>query len=101
MRVKLTILAGVMASLLPAVPAQADGARWTSCIGGRYSVNCITQWRKWTPEEPKPPTEQEIAESRERDRQWQERCARVIVQDNLGVPRYTYAAPGCEYGRIQ
>ena len=100
MRMTLTILAG-LALLLPAAQAQADGVRSTSCIGSWRSVNCVTTWRKWTPEAPKPPTEQEIAESRERDRQWQVRCKPVIRQDDFGVPRYAYAVPGCEYGRIE
>ena len=102
MRMKLTIIAGIALSFVASVaPAQADGARWTSCIGGWRSVNCVTQWRKWDAQPPRPPTEQEIAEARERDRAWQVRCKPTIRQDDLGVSRYSYAASGCEYGRIQ
>ena len=87
--------------MLSIVPAQADGARMTSCVGGYFSMSCVTNWRHWEPQAPQAPTAQEIAESRERDRQWEARCHPVIRQDDLGVARYSYSAPGCEYGRIQ
>ena len=35
-----------------------------------------------------------------RDRRWEERCTPVIRQDRYGMPRYSYGAPGCEYGRL-
>lgn len=35
-----------------------------------------------------------------RDRHWEQRCAPVIRQDRYGMPRYSYGAPGCEYGRL-
>ena len=101
MRKTLTIAAVAASLLLPAATAQADGVRATSCINSWRSMTCVTNWRKWYPEPPKPPTEQEIAESRERDRKWQARCQPIIQQDGFGVARYTYAAPGCEFGRVQ
>ena len=44
---------------------------------------------------------QEEAESAERERQWEARCRPVVKQDQYGVSRYQYAAPGCEFGRFQ
>ncbi len=97
-----TLLAGLVAlPILDSAKAQADGVRQTTCAGGRFAASCITTWRYWEPSAPEPPTQQEIAESRERDRQWQARCRPVIKQDEFGVARYTYAASGCEYGKIQ
>ena len=50
---------------------------------------------------PQPHTEKEIAESAERIRLWQARCRPVVRQDQYGVRRYHYAAPGCEYGKYE
>jgi len=50
---------------------------------------------------PKPKTEKEVAEAAERDRLWVARCKPVIRQDQYGVRRYHYAAPGCEYGKYE
>lgn len=36
----------------------------------------------------------------ERDQRWLARCKPVIREDKYGMPRYVYAAEGCEYGRI-
>jgi len=45
-------------------------------------------------------SEQDTAEQERRDKAWQARCKPVIRQDQFGVPRYIYAAHGCEYGRL-
>ena len=42
----------------------------------------------------------EIAAAEARDRRWVERCSPVIRQDRFGMPRYSYSAPGCEFGRL-
>jgi hypothetical protein len=100
---RLTTLAGFTAASMLAValsPAWADGVRSTNCVAFRGMLSCTTKWQRWEPKELPPPTEQELAEMRERERIWTERCRPVIKQDALGVPRYTYAAPGCEFGRL-
>ena len=98
---KLTILAG-LAALLSALslPAQADSLRSNSCIYVRGSMSCVTKWQHWEAQTPQPLTEQELAEIREREELWQARCRPLIQQDDFGVRRYVYAAPGCEYGRF-
>jgi hypothetical protein len=50
-----------------------------------------------------PPPEDEAEKERAmaRDRRWMERCRPIIAQDRYGVPRYHYAAPGCEFGVIE
>jgi hypothetical protein len=50
---------------------------------------------------PPPKTEKEVAEAAERDRLWVARCRPTIRQDQYGVRRYHYAAPGCEYGKYE
>jgi hypothetical protein len=48
-----------------------------------------------------PKTEREVTEAADRDRLWQARCRPVIRQDQYGVRRYHYSAPGCEYGKYE
>src|SRR5262249_32742834 len=98
---RLTTLAGLAALTLTvmAPTAQADAVRSTSCVVIHGLLSCTTKWRHFDAQPPQP-TEQELAEARERERIWTARCRPVIKQDDLGVQRYVYAAPGCEYGRL-
>jgi hypothetical protein len=92
-------------TLLMLSPALADNTRSTNCVGSRMSVSCVTTWRSGVVDpfvrELAPRTEQEIAESKERERKWEARCRPVIERDRFGVARYTYAGPGCEYGSYE
>lgn len=88
----------ILATVTMLSPAFADGVRSTNCLVIRGMISCVTAWRHLA--SPTTPTEQEIAEARERERRWVARCRPVIKQDSLGVGRYLYAAPGCEYGRL-
>lgn len=45
-----------------------------------------------------PQTGMDTEEQQERRRVWIEECKPEIVTDKLGVGRYVYAFPGCEYG---
>jgi len=47
---------------------------------------------------PQSQNEAEKARQAERDHRWGERCRPVVAQDRYGVPRYRYAAPGCDFG---
>jgi len=49
---------------------------------------------------PQPQTEAEKAHQAERDHRWVEHCRPVVAQDRYGVPRYRYAAPGCDFGAL-
>jgi len=85
-------------------PAQADGIRTFNCVGGRGSVSCVSSWRRGITDPHiipvlGPRTEQEIAESQQRDKLWEARCRPIARQDQFGVERYVYAAPGCEFGK--
>jgi len=96
-------LAGLAAALMlpvTASPAAADSTRSTSCINVRGSLSCVTRWQHWEAQAQHAPTEQELAEARAREQQWQARCRPYIWQDELGVRRYGYAEPGCDVGRM-
>jgi hypothetical protein len=100
---------GALAALMTITlaPAQADGVRSSTCVGGfggGFGVACVSTWRRGlgdphiirVPER----TETEQAEIEERDRVWRVRCQPVVRHDSFGVGRYSYASHGCEYGRI-
>ncbi len=94
-------LAGLVTTLaMPITPAAAaDSTRSTSCVYSRGSHSCVTRWQHYEPRI-LVPTEQEVAEARAREQQWQAFCRPYIYQDDLGVRRYGYAERGCEYGRV-
>ena len=101
---------GALAALMLTVtvaPAQTDGVRNTNCVGGGwwFSFSCVTVRRKGVVNPhvihiPGPISEQQNVEFQQRDKLWQARCRPVVKQDDYGVPRYVYAAPGCEFGRV-
>ncbi len=85
--------------------AYADGMAAGGCIGGGSSLNCIVRWGEardpYIRTVPPAADEIERTHAAERDRKWEARCKPTIAQDRYGVPRYQYAAPGCEFGVIQ
>jgi hypothetical protein len=89
---------------LASTAARADGMAVGGCVGTRYSITCVTRWGGYSdpyirlvPHQ----TEAEKAHSAEHDRRWQAHCKPVVVQDPYGVPRYEYAARGCEFGVVE
>ena len=105
-------LTGALALLtLAAINHPAAAQRVTdtvvgSCVYARGASHCVRQYRYSDAGNSgitarKEPTEEELAEARDRDRQWVARCRPVLRQDAYGVGRYVYAARGCEYGRYQ
>jgi hypothetical protein len=84
--------------------ASADGLAVGGC-GGGGSLNCVVRWGgagdPYIRTVPQPVDEIERTHAAERDRKWEARCKPTIAQDRYGVPRYQYAAPGCEFGVIQ
>ena len=95
---------------LPALTGSAFAQRVTdtvvgSCVFSGGHSHCVRQYRYGdagatgikTVREPSP---EDVAETRERERKWVERCKPVLRQDAYGVGRYVYAARGCEYGRL-
>ena len=108
----LAVLAALTLAMLLApgalAPAQADGIRTSNCVGGSrfWSMSCVSTWRRGYQNPhiinvPGPRTEQEIAESQQREKLWDAHCKPIVRHDQYGVARNTYGAPGCEFGRSQ
>jgi hypothetical protein len=100
------LMGGVAALALLGAPATFDrayagGVETFNCVGYYGSVSCVRRWDWGAEPRERPLTEQEEAESAERHRKWVARCRPVIRQDQFGVGRYYYAAPGCEFGKFQ
>jgi len=93
-------LAAALAMSTPIDSAQAQGV--VTC-GFETGITCLfgsTNGGLGKVIEVSPPRNvDELLAQRERIRAWEARCKPVIVFDNLGVGRYSYAAPGCEFGR--
>jgi hypothetical protein len=98
----------VLALSMMAAPARSqagEGVYTWNCFGSRYSRSCVGIFRDGRNNPhvikvPGPTSPEETAAAEARDRRWSERCSPVISQDRYGMPRYTYRAPGCEYGRL-
>ena len=108
------MVAAAALALLGIASAQAGGVMTTDCVydhNGGYghgtgARSCVRIWRDgpvnpYVIQVPQPQSKEEIAQAAEHERLWRARCHPVIRQDNNGVDRYVYAAPGCEYGRYQ
>jgi hypothetical protein len=85
--------------------AYADGIIVGGCVGEQGALNCVARWGAaqdpYIRKVPEPTDDAERARSAQRDQKWEARCRPVIAQDHYGVPRYQYAAPGCEFGIIE
>jgi hypothetical protein len=94
--------AAIILSAASLTPAQAAEIGVTSCVGGYSGGNCVSRWGPaadpYVREIPEPIDAAEKAHREARDHKWQARCHPVIEHDRLGVPRYRYSAPGCEFG---
>lgn len=107
---RLVVTLGGLAAMLAAsvVGAQAQPVTDTvvgSCVYAYGVANCVRQYRfgdRGTNgvQNLKEPSEEQAAESRERERLWLARCRPALRQDVFGVSRYHYAARGCEYGKF-
>jgi hypothetical protein len=95
-------LAALVLSLGSVTPAAADYIRSMNCVGAPGMFSCVN--RKGIGGDPhvirvpEPLSDAEREHAAERERQWVAHCRPVIHQDRYGVPRYSYAAPGCEFG---
>ena len=102
---------GAAVLMLSAVPlAYADELYVGGCVGagaagrgsGAGAFNCVLRigpaGDPYIRTVPQPQNEADKARQAERDHRWVERCRPVVAQDRFGVPRYHYAAPGCEFG---
>lgn len=99
-------VAGVLTlSAVTSAGAAEDYLRIDTCFGGWRTSQCITHWvpagDPYIRTVPQPQTEEDKARAAERDHRWLQRCRPVVAQDRYGVPRYHYAAAGCDFGVIE
>lgn len=92
----------VVLSAITWISAHADTLVVGGCVGAPGSFNCVARWGvpgdPYVRQVPPPDTQADKARAAERDQRWLSRCQPVIIKDQLGVPRYHYAATGCEFG---
>jgi hypothetical protein len=86
--------------------AKADWSVTSSCVGTWGMGNCAAVKRGHVRDTHLRhidgfDTAQEAKESVERDRKWARFCKPVVLTDRYGVSRYSYAQPGCEFGRSE
>ncbi|MGD9923232.1 MAG: hypothetical protein AB7V13_17575 [Pseudorhodoplanes sp.] len=106
---RLALTVALSAFVLGGMNAPVSAQRITdtvvgSCVFVRGAGHCVRQFRygdrgNTGVQTLREPTAEEIAEMRERERRWVERCRPQLRPDAHGVNRYVYAARGCEYGR--
>ena len=87
----------------PRAIALEDGVETNNCFDTRNMESCVTVFRggRLSPHViavPQPTSEAERTAAEARDRRWVTRCRPTIRQDRYGMPRYSYAVSGCEYG---
>jgi hypothetical protein len=98
----------LLALSIMAAPARSepgDGTYTSNCYGSHRMESCVTTSRsgRFHPNVitvPAPTNADDLAAAEARDRRWAERCRPVIRQDHFGMPRYSYSAAGCEFGRL-
>jgi hypothetical protein len=98
----------LLALSIMAAPARSepgDGTYISNCFGTGRMKSCVTTFRsgRFHPNVitvPAPTNADDLAAAEARDRRWVERCRPVIRQDHFGMPRYSYSAAGCEFGRL-
>jgi hypothetical protein len=92
-------------SAVTSAGAVEGSIRVDTCFGGWWTSQCVTRWAPagdpFIRTVPQPQTEEEKARAAERDHRWLQRCRPVVAQDRYGVPRYHYAAAGCDFGVIE
>lgn len=108
---KFVMVWALVAVTLPVMGGSALAQRVTdtvvgSCIYSGGMSHCVRQYRYGDAgatgiKAVREPSPEDIAESRERERKWVERCKPVVREDAFGVGRYVYAARGCEFGRTE
>ncbi len=99
------ILGASALSFVTLTIAVADTVRVESCVGSGGASNCVERigpaGDPYIRNVPEPATDADRERAAERDRKWIDRCHPTIAQDRYGVPRYHYAAWGCEFGIIE
>jgi hypothetical protein len=97
----------LLALSIMAAPARSEPGDRTytfNCFGTGNMRSCVATSRgpRFHPNviNVPAPNADDLAAAEARDRRWVERCRPVIRQDHFGMPRYSYSAAGCEFGRL-
>jgi hypothetical protein len=97
----------LLALSIMAAPARSeprDRTHTFNCFGSANMRSCVATSRsgRFNPNVINVPAPKgdDLAAAEARDRRWEERCNPVIRQDQFGMPRYSYGAAGCEFGRL-
>jgi hypothetical protein len=97
--------AGAALTLPLATLAYADTLYVGGCVGAPGTVSCVLRvgpaGDPYVRTVPQPENDADRARATERDQKWLQRCKPIIAQDRYGVPRYHYAAAGCDLGVIE
>jgi hypothetical protein len=97
--------AGAALTLPLATLAYADTLYVGGCVGAPGTVSCVLRvgpaGDPYVRTVPQPETDADKSRATERDQKWLQRCRPIIAQDRYGVPRYHYAAAGCDLGVIE
>jgi hypothetical protein len=98
------IAAALIAAGTPAMAQRVTDTVVGSCVSSGGGSHCVRQFRYGDPgnsgiKSLREPIPEEVAELREREARWVERCRPMLLRDAYGVGRYVYAARGCEYGQ--
>jgi hypothetical protein len=97
--------AGAALTLPLATLAYADTLYVGGCVGAPGTVSCVLRvgpaGDPYVRTVPQAETDAEKASATERDQKWLQRCRPIVAQDRYGVPRYHYAAAGCDLGVIE
>jgi hypothetical protein len=97
--------AGAALTLPLATLAYADTLYVGGCVGAPGAVSCVLRvgpaGDPYVRTVPQPETDAAKASATERDQKWLQRCRPIVAQDRYGVPRYHYAAAGCDLGVIE
>jgi hypothetical protein len=93
----------LLALSMMSAPARSEGVSTSNCYG-RYTMrSCVHTYRAGRIN-PHLITVTQSVEDRAaadaRDKRWVSLCRPTIQHDRYGMPRYSYAVAGCEFGRL-
>ena len=97
--------AGAALTLPLVTLAYADTLYVGGSVGAPGAVSCVLRegpaGDPYIRTVPQPENEADKARATDRDQKWLQRCRPIVAQDRYGVPRYHYAAAGCDLGVIE
>ena len=85
--------AGAQAAVI-AIPMSNSG--FSTCAGGTCIWGSLTN--SHIRQVPQPLSDEDVKAQQEHDKKWVAECEPKPVRDRYGVMRFTYNAPGCEFG---